>query len=97
MRFGNYVVGSFVGVVDGDFPRLEVRTGEPSADRPGFVERLEFSPYDQRSGEPVLRAGVEPGDVVVVRVALVARLSAAGKPFVSKRVLSVDVSESAPF
>lgn len=90
--FGVFVVGVFRGVSEDKYPRLLVRTGEPSERSPeGYVERLSFSPYHPVTGERTIDAEVKPGDVVAVEVTTeVAEFTRDGvvQRFVGKRARS---------
>ena len=92
--FGNYVVGSFVGVVqENGYTSLHVRVGRDTPERPGFVERMNFSPFDPRTGAAVLPVGLREGDVVIVSVSeSVKTAQESGRSFVAKRALSVQKS-----
>jgi hypothetical protein len=86
-EFGTFVIGEFVRVTDDAFPKLEVRTGAPSAKSSGYVERMEFFPFDRASGRQVLDAAVKAGDVVRVRVtekAVIFERDGETKAFVSR-------------
>ena len=92
---GTYVLGVFRGVSDEQFPKLQVGTFVRD-DGTEYVERLEFSPFNQRSGASTLPEGLQPGQHVAVRIRLDARgyrdkQTGEPKSFVSKRALEVTV------
>jgi hypothetical protein len=60
-------------MTDGQWPDLQVEVGN------GFVEKLNFRPFDGRTGERTLPDGIQPGDRVAVRVWLEA------KPYVDRK------------
>jgi hypothetical protein len=92
---GTYVLGVFQGVSQEDFPKLHVGTFVKD-DGTLYEERLEFSPFDPRSGAATLPEGLERGTRIAVRIAVNARGyrdRETGQPrtFVSKKALDVTV------
>jgi hypothetical protein len=75
-KFGLFVVGEFLGVEGDDrYPQIHIRVGEPSERSPrGFVERLDFAPFDAITGKKVLPDALKAGDTVQVRVTAQVRL-----------------------
>ena len=73
MAGGIFVIGEYVGVAPGDYPFLLVRTGEPIGDKPGYVERISFTPFHPISGERTIPSSINEGDRIAVRVQLDAR------------------------
>lgn len=92
---GMFVLGVFNGVSDEQYPKLSVRTFLRS-DGTWFDERLDFAPFDARTGERTLPEGLTEGVRVAVSVKLDAKAyvnKRTGEPalMVSKKALSVVV------
>jgi len=90
---GTYVLGIFQGVSEGDFPKLLIGTFVRD-DGTIFQERLQFSPYDPRTGKATLPEGLKNGQRVAVRLRVDAKAyrdKTTGEPgvFVAKQALEV--------
>jgi hypothetical protein len=92
---GTFVLGVYRGVTEEQFPKLQVATFVRD-DGSEYVERLDFSPFNQRTGASTLPEGLEPGLQVAVRIRLDTRgyrdkQTGEPKSFVSKRAMEVIV------
>jgi len=82
---GNYVIGTFEGFTDSNFPQLQVRVS------PTWVERLDFAPFNRTTGEATISEELVQGDLIECKVLVKARNAReSGKAFVSYYALQVD-------
>ncbi len=90
---GTYVLGTFRGVTQDEYPKLLVGTFVRD-DGSVFEERLQFSPFSPRTGEKTLPEGLAAGQRVAVQIRLDSKTytdKATGevRQFVAKQALAV--------
>jgi hypothetical protein len=89
---GTFVLGAFRGVSQDQYPKLHVGTFVRQ-DGTEYEERMEFNPFDPKTGAATLPEGLELGTRVAVRISLSARgytdKNGDAKTFISKRALEV--------
>lgn len=90
---GTYVLGTYQGVTEGDFPALQIGT-YVKADGTLFVERVDFQAFNARTGEKIVPDGIKVGTKIAVRIRFDAKgykdkVTGEDKMFVSRRALAV--------
>jgi len=99
VALGSQVIGVFEGLSSDEYRSyLLVRVSKDTPDKPGYVERIEYVPFNAKTGKKLIPDNIKSGDLVCVGLYLDAQKFTRNgelKLFVTKRARYVELFSAA--